>query len=399
MSKHHCLACQNPNVEVLLNFGDQPASNRFVGSTVGDSDKHPLIVAQCQNCGLIQLTNPMPVESVLSRYDWIIYNEPEDHLDRMVDDVIGFIGLKKNSSILGLTYKDDTTLERFKKRGYEKNYRLSLAEDLQIQTSLAGLETIQEFVSATNFESSTQYKDKADLLLVRHVLEHAHNPRKFIQSLTHLVKFGGYMVFEMPESTKFIEACDYSFIWEEHITYHTKNTAISLFQNVGLEVVAVENYSYPLEDSLVVIVKTCPNKSSIDHEYVPGLLDIGRRYAEQFSEVKLKLSVMLQDLSSAGKKVALFGAGHLATKFLNLFETSQFIYAVIDDNQNKSGLHMPGSMVAIKPSSILISEKVDLCLLSLNPESEAKVISKNALYLESGGEFKSIFRLSKMSLL
>lgn len=132
---------------------------------------------------------------------------------------------------------------------------------------------------------------------------------------------------------------------------------------------------------------------------MPNLLDIGRRYAEQFNEVKLKLSVMLQDLSDAGKKVALFGAGHLAAKFLNLFETSQFVYAVIDDNQNKSGLHMPGSMVAIKPSSILISEKVDLCLLSLNPESEAKVISKNSPYLENGGEFKSIFRLSKLNLL
>jgi hypothetical protein len=399
MSKHYCLSCQNPSVDVLLNFGNQPPSNRFVGGAIEDSDKHPLILGQCQNCGLIQLVNPMPAQSVLSRYDWIVYNEPESHLDRMVDDLISLTGLKKNSSILGLTYKDDTTLERFKKRGYEKNYRLSLSEDLKIKNPLAGLETIQEFVSTTSLDSLTLYENKPDLLLVRHVLEHAHNPRKFIQSLTHQVKPGGYMVFEMPESTKFIEACDYSFIWEEHITYHTKNTIISLFQNVGLEVVAVENYSYPLEDSLVVIIRTFPNKSSIERDYVRGLLDIGRRYAEQFDEVKLKLSVMLKEYSDAGKKVALFGAGHLAAKFLNLLETSQFIYAVIDDNQNKSGLHMPGSMVAIKPSSILISEKVDLCLLSLNPESEAKVISKNTLYLESGGEFKSIFRLSKLNFI
>jgi hypothetical protein len=63
----------------------------------------------------------MPAQSVLSRYDWIVYNEPESHLDRMVDDLISLTGLKKNSSILGLTYKDDTTLERFKKRGYEKS--------------------------------------------------------------------------------------------------------------------------------------------------------------------------------------------------------------------------------------------------------------------------------------
>ena len=89
----------------------------------------------------------------------------------------------------------------------------------------------------------------------------------------------------------------------------------------------------------------------------------------------------------------------MATKYLNLFGTSEFIYAVIDDNENKAGLHMPGSGVAIRPSSILVSEKIDLCLLSLNPESEAKVVGKNGAYMESGGKFKSIFRLSKMSLL
>jgi len=400
MKKNPCLACQKASLEILLNFGNQPPSNRFMrDGSIEHDDVHPLVLAQCQSCGLIQLLDPMPIKSVISRYDWIVYNEPEGHLDKMVADIVDLIGLENKSSIFGLSYKDDTTLTRFKNKGFEKIYRMNLAEDLKIQNPLAGLETIQEVVSSINLENFIKLHGKADLLLVRHVLEHAHNPRKFIQSMAQLVKPGGYMVFEMPESTKFIEACDYSFIWEEHITYHTKNTAISLFQHLGFKVAKVENYNYPLEDSLVVVIKNESNQSKIDDEYLSSLLAIGKRYAEQFKEIKLKLVRILHDLSHAGKKVVVFGAGHLAAKYLNLFEASEFIYAVIDDNQNKSGLNMPGSGVAIRPSSILVSEKIDLCLLSLNPESEAKVVGNNMPYLESGGKFKSIFRLSKMSLL
>lgn len=399
MKKYKCLACQKAEVEILLNFGHQPPSNRFIKDGAPNHDVHPLVLAQCQSCGLIQLVDPMPIELVLSKYDWIVYNEPEGHLDKMVDDVIDLIGLKNQSLICGISYIDDTTLARFKNKGYEKIYRMNLAEDLKIQDSFAGLETIQEAISSMNLENFVKFHGKADLLMVRRVLDHAHNPRKFIQSIAQLVKLGGYMVFEIPDSTKFIEACDYSFIWEEHITYHTKDTAMSLFQLQGFKVTKIKNYSYPLEDSLVVIIKNEFYIPPIDNEYVSSLLSIGKRYAEQFNEIKVKLLRILNVLSDAGKKVVIFGAGHLSIKYLNLFGISEFIYAVIDDNEKKAGLYLPGSGATIKPSSILVSEKIDLCLLSLNPESEAKVVGKNGAYIESGGKFKSIFRLSKMNLL
>jgi hypothetical protein len=81
MKKYKCLACQKAEVEILLNFGHQPPSNRFIKDGSPNHDVHPLVLAQCQSCGLIQLVDPMPIELVLSKYDWIVYNEPEGHLE------------------------------------------------------------------------------------------------------------------------------------------------------------------------------------------------------------------------------------------------------------------------------------------------------------------------------
>jgi hypothetical protein len=99
-----------------------------------------------------------------------------------------------------------------------------------------------------------------------------------------------------------------------------------------------------------------------------------------------------------GKRVAVFGAGHLAAKFVNFFRLGAMIDCVVDDNARKQELLMPGSRLAIRGSATLLSRSIDLCLLSLNPESEQKVLAKNQPFLDRGGRFLSIFASSERAV-
>ena len=92
-----------------------------------------------------------------------------------------------------------------------------------------------------------------------------------------------------------------------------------------------------------------------------------------------------------GKRVALFGAGHLCAKFINFYQLAGLVDCVIDDHPNKQGLFMPYSGVPIRSSATL--NAVDICLLTLNPESEEKVRGNHLDFLLSGGQFLSIFEL------
>ena len=67
---------------------------------------------------------------------------------------------------------------------------------------------------------------------------------------------------------------------------------------------------------------------------------------------------------------------------MNLHELSNSVVGIIDDNPNKLGRIMPGSGLPIIASSELIKQNIDLCLLTLNPESEARVRKANVEYLE-----------------
>ncbi len=331
-----------------------------------------------------------------SRFEWLTYNEPEGHLDDLVTRLRRLPGVDSGARIVGLTYKDDSTLARFNRLSYSNTYRIETGADLGLQDPCAGLESIQAALDAATASRLAARHGLADLLLVRHVLEHAHHPAAFLSAVRTLVKPGGYLLFEMPDCSKFIKACDYSFIWEEHITYFCAQTLEAFVESTGLRMQETIVYPYPLEDSLIGIVKNEPSAGTAKHGQAArdSLLVDGQIFARRYPELRAQLQSLFGAWRQAGKQVAIFGAGHLAAKFANMYSLGKLIDCVIDDNPHKQNLLMPGSRLAIRGSAALESRAIDYCLLSLNPESEQKVLAKNQPFLERGGQFLSIFALS-----
>src|SRR5438132_6475176 len=138
-----CVGCGANSITQLADLGPQPPSNRFLLGPDERSECNSLKLGCCRTCGLAQLLSPMAIEMVRSRHAWITYNEPEGHLDRLVDVVATTAAITPHTRLIGLSYKDDSTLARFSKRGAASTYRLDPVNDLDIQESLAGLETLQ----------------------------------------------------------------------------------------------------------------------------------------------------------------------------------------------------------------------------------------------------------------
>jgi SAM-dependent methyltransferase len=331
----------------------------------------------------VQLVEPMPSAMAKSRFEWLTYNEPEGHLDDLVGRLRVLV--QPTSRIVGVSYKDDTTLARFNRLGYGNTYRYQPAADLGIHDPCAGLETLQAALASSNLSGG------ADLVLARHILEHAHQPAALVASLKRLAKPGGHIMFEVPEASKFIRACDYSFLWEEHIVYFTRATFVTFLEKAGVAPVDVRAYPYAFEDSLIAVARNAAPASSP----VRGdLLVEGEAFGRRHSEIQSAWRQRLQAWKNGGKRVAIFGAGHLAAKFVNLLDLPDLIDCVIDDNAHKQALLMPGSRLPIRGSAALVPGTVDVCLLSLSPESEQKVRAKYAAYLQRGGEFHSIFSMA-----
>jgi hypothetical protein len=392
-----CYLCRSTRLAPVVDVGPQPISNRFLRTPTEAEEKYRIALKQCEACGLVQIATPVPADALVPPYDWITYSEPEAHLDGLVDLLTTLPGIGPGSVAGGVSFKDDSTLARLERNGLS-SWRLDLRDDLGVADARRGygVETIQDRLTPDAAEAIAARRGCADVLVVRHILEHAGLPLEFIDALKRLTKPSGYLVIEVPDCSCAMDGCDYTTIWEEHTLYYTPHTFRGGFPLAGLDVVRMENYPYPFENSLVAIATAngaraaaAPSPAALERERRRGVV-----FGRNFSATRDTMRRFLGEHRRARGRIALFGAGHLACTWVSVFGVEDTIDCVIDDNPHKRGLYMPGSRLPIVGSDALATRDISLCLLSLNPIGEEKVIARNAAFIERGGTFASIFPAS-----
>jgi hypothetical protein len=231
------------------------------------------------------------------------------------------------------------------------------------------------------------------VLIVRHILEHAYQLRSFSDALKRLVRPGGYVVFEVPDCRPALTCKDYSMPWEEHIAYFTPETFRQTLSLLGFSELRYECYTYSNENSLVAIVRpeSTLQPNLLSSEVLDEQKGLGENYATAFGPYRSLINGLLGEYHTKRGRIAVFGAGHLSCFWINVLGIKRWIEFVVDDDANKRELLMPGSRLPIRSSSALTTEEVGLCLLSLNSESEARVVAKYQQFRENGGTFATIF--------
>ena len=400
MSDKGCYICAAPGLVDVFDAGLQPIGNRFLKSPDESEAAYPLRVVQCVTCGLLQMREPFPAKELLPAYEWVTYSEPEAHLDELAETIRALPGIGPKSLVAGVSFKDDTTLDRLTRLGITNCWRLDLREDLLLDWVHGGhgAETLQAYLTEEAARRIVSYRGLADVLLVRHVAEHAYNPAEFFRAFSALIKPGGYVVIEVPDCQRALDAGDCTTLWEEHTLYFTPATFEQSLRIAGLEAVFFRNYLYPFENSLVTIVRAAP-AGRPDAAVAAAECARGAEFAARLKSRRLAFRKYLEHYSRTEGRIAMFGAGHLAVTFLSIMNAPGLIEFVADDNPNKCGLLMPGSRLPIVGSDVLLlSPEIKLCLLGLNPLSEQKVMDRQAAFTARGGEFKSIFPSSLVAL-
>lgn len=393
-----CRLCGYP-LELLLDFGPQPLCNRLLAEPSAAEVRHPLRLGQCPACGLLQLIEPA-VAAVLKPPQPVWYHEPEWHLDQVVDRITALPGVTRDARICGLSYKEASTIERLRQRGCRNAVCLDARRDWDVQDAAAGVETIQAQISSGVLSQRAEHLGRYQVVVARHILEHAHDLRRFVGELRRLLTADGYSIFEIPDFTGSVRGGNYSTLWEEHVVYFTKTTFPAALQHLGLRVRDILRYPSALEDLLVGITQVAErSREPVPEGELAEELAQGRRYAAMLPAVRAAWGRALARERAVGGQVALLGAGHLAIMFLNLLGLGDVIDFVVDDDPNKCGRYLPGSRLPVCGSEALYVRPARLCLLSVSPESEGKVQQRHRRFLDLGGRFASIVPGSGLAFL
>ena len=394
-----CLVCRSQAVVERLDLGRHPVSSFYLESHDAPERDFRLALGQCETCGTIQMMEPVPYDALVPPYDWLFAREPEEHLDEVVDRIMALPGVGMDSVIAGLSPKDDTTVDRFARKGCKQTWRVKLDEDLGVKNPAAYIETVQKLTTPERMAAITSRRGAADVLIVRHIMEHAEDLHAFLGGVAALLRPNGILMLEIPDCTASLQLDDYCMVWEEHSLYLTPETFAPLPSIGGLEGIRLDVYPRPFENSLVQLARKTGNAGSVRIDPAAKTqVGILARYAEAYQPARRQLRATLEGVRATRGPIALFGAGHLACAFVNFMGVADLIEFVADDTPEKQGKFLSGARLPIVPSVALVERKIALCLLALSINNEDNVIRRNEAFERQGGTFRSIFRASPRSV-
>lgn len=395
-----CLVCNAQDVRQALDLGNQAVASFFL--TEKDAPEHTvhLALGQCATCGTIQMMRPVSHEALIPPYDWLFAREPEEHLDQVVDRIIALPGVNRDSVIGALTSKDDTTIDRFRRKGFENTWRVTIDGDLGLTNPASGIETVQKLTTPARMSAIAARRGAADVLIVRHILEHAENLHDFVGGIAALTKPGGIVMVEIPDCTNSLRLHDYCMPWEEHSLYFTPDTFSPVLTMGGFEQIRTDVFPLPFENSIVQLARKvgATGPVALDPTSKASQSMLLADYAADFEPTRRQLREKLSRFRSEKGAIALFGAGHLACAFANFLDVADLIDFVADDTPQKQQKFLPGARLPILPSGALNDRGVALCLLALSVSSEDRVIERNNAFTARGGKFASILRASSRSV-
>jgi hypothetical protein len=369
-----CRVCATPLRGLVLDLGPQPVTKNLLRSTTAPDPTHGLAMAQCPRCTTIQLVDPFPAAALVAAEAGVTSREPEGHLDAMVETLCGM--LSPTARIVGVSSKEDTTLERFRRRGYANTYRLDPRADLGIDNPKAYVESIQKALTAQRAAAIVAQHGSADCVIVRHILEHAEAPKAFVDAVASLVKPGGLVMFEIPDCEASLAHLDYTMIWEEHVAYFTARTYRALFARTSLREIAHNSYAHPYENLLVFIGRREETRGGQVPAAANDDVALFDSFVTAFPGYKADVAAALQTAKDEGRQTFLYGAGHLAVSFVNYLGLAKLIDFVVDDAPEKQNAFLPGSRIPVMPSQTIESPGPKACILGISPDREHVLAEK-----------------------
>lgn len=398
-NRETCSICGAGLGAVRLDLGPQPICSNLLVKPDDSWSSHPCTLAQCDRCGTVQLAPAPPFELLVSPRGPVSYREPERHLDGVADLLATLPGLGEGKGIAGISPKDDTLLARLRDRGVPGTWRIEMVRDAGVENPRAGNESLQASCTPHLAHSLVARRGKPSLAIARHIFEHASDPGAFLAFLRELVEPGGYVLLEIPDCARQLAVLDYTMVWEDHHLYLTPDALELALTLAGFRPVNTQRHSYPSEDCITVLARAenaVPGKWP-SAEALAVQRSSMRRYVSSFPERRAAVRKSVARMRGAGK-VAVFGAGHLACAFINIFGLPDLLECVLDDDPSKQNLYLPGSRLPIRPSAILESADIRTCLMGINPENEAKLQANHRCFTEKGGAFMSIFPSSPFAM-
>lgn len=384
-----------------MDLGSQPPANALLSDQQLHlpEKRHPLRLALCRHCWLLQITDILPPSDLFEDYPY--FSSVSDALVRHSAEAVNRhrerMKLGSDSLVIEIASNDGYLLQHFQKAGIPC-LGIEPAANVAAVARDRGIDTRVEFFNLENARRLASERGQADLILANNVFAHVPTPNDFVAGLAALVKPDGRIVLEFPEAVPFIENTEFDTIYHEHVFYFSLTAVQPLFLRHGLEVIDAEPIAIhggSLRLSVAPIGSQPIDarvRSQQERERRLGVntAEFYEDFTHRAQEVRVGLLETCRKLTAAGKRIAAYGASAKGSTLLNFCGIGRngidCIEFVVDRSPAKQGRHTPGSHLPILPPETLLERRPDFAVL-LTWNFAEEILSQQQAYCNQGGRF------------
>lgn len=392
-----CRICHSENIKEVFELKPTPPGDLFLPKEKLDlsSEKYPLTLAICLNCGYLHL--PYVLDPDISYGNYVYETKItvglSKHYLEYAKEVVAFGEITQASFVVDLGSNDGTMLNAFRECGMKV---LGVEpSDISEFASQNQLETINDYFSNHVADSIIEKYGNASVITANYMYANIDNVIDFTINVKKLLDDDGLFVIQTgyhPEQMK-INMFDY--IYHEHFSYFTVKVLKQLLANCGLELINVSEQT-PKGGSIRAIAQHSGGRwdveenvqSYIRKEETAKLHDLETyiHFSKNINSLKKELVVLLKQIHSNGHNIVGYGASHSTTTLLYHFELGEYLDFLVDDNPAKHGLYSPGYHLPVYSSEKLNENKPEYVLL-LGWQHQDTIINRNKRFLDEGGKF------------
>ena len=352
--KSECTLCGFANKKILFKQKEIPVFQNKIfpnQETALSCIKVDVNLVQCENCGFVYNST---FDASLMNYDENYQNEQanssffQEHLRCVLDKVISIEGI--NGKVIEIGCGKGHFLEMLREKG---------VDCIGFDPTYEGK---KEYVIKEYF--SEKFSNiNADVIILRHTLEHIHSPFSFIKQIAKANNYRGKIFIEVPTFNWIFKNEAFWDIFYEHCNYFTLDVLRGVFGKSEGNSFFGDQYIYVVGDLGTV-------KQKIDKR-----LDSNKFSLQHFKNNLNKIEVHLEKNEST----AIWGAGGKGSTFLNLLDHGKRkIDYVIDINPVKQSKFISNTGHPIYSPNILSLKPVKhIIIMNSNYRAEIENTIKN----------------------
>ena len=394
-----CRMCASDELYEFLDLGFVPPADGILSKEEIEHPEifFPLKVAQCENCGLTQLsyaTNPELLYDDKYKYESSITETGKKHFWGMADSICKELNLQEQSLVVDIGSNVGVLLE-----GFKNNNMTVLGIDpapkiVQIANQ-RGIETWQSFINQEVARKVVETKGKAKVITGTNVFAHIDDKQGLMESLKIMLDEEGVFIVEAPYLTDLLDKLEYDTIYLDHLEYISVKPLINFFNKYNMDLFNVEKYD--IHGTSIRFFACWKGKRQIS-ENVKKFLEIEEekgvykkemldKFATKVKEHKKDFTNLLRDLKKEGKKIVGISAPAKGNTLLNYCKIhDDLIDYATEKSTIKIGHYTPGMHIPIVKEEKLLDDKPDYGIIFAWNFAE-EIMKNNQKFVKQGGKF------------